>query len=107
MTNKANENVENEPKMFTVLLLIALLLRMKIMNRKTEMNELRISAVESHMKLYALTNKGNENVGDKTKNVNSRQGNSASQVLLVRKGAEVPEEDEERKDRREREVSKV
>ena len=45
----------------SILLIVALFLRMETINRKTKMNELRISDVESHLKIAVLMKRaGNE-----------------------------------------------
>ena len=45
----------------SILLIVALFVRMETINRKTKMNELRISDVESHLKIAVLMKRaGNE-----------------------------------------------
>ena len=45
----------------SILLIVALFVRMETINRKTKMNELRISDVESHLKIAVLLKRaGNE-----------------------------------------------
>ena len=50
----------------SILLIVALFLRMETINRKTKMNELRISDVESHLKIAVLLKRA-DNEGQPSK----------------------------------------
>ena len=50
----------------SILLIVALFLRMETINRRTTMNELRISDVESHLKITVLM-KSADKQGEKSK----------------------------------------
>ena len=50
----------------SILLIVALFVRMETINRKTKMNELRISDVESHLKIAVLLKRA-DNEGQPSK----------------------------------------
>ena len=63
-TDDVFRKIASVPSFISTLLIVALFLRMEMINKRTEMNELRIWAVESRLK---MTNKADENVKNKPK----------------------------------------